>query len=72
MDHPRADEAEWVVLMEGADAGAVGAAAPRATFKLASLKHFGVIGGADHRHLSAAVRQSALSTANDAPAMTQV
>jgi hypothetical protein len=41
MDHPRADEAEWVVLMEGADAGAVGAAA-RATFTLASLKNFGV------------------------------
>jgi len=41
MDHPRADEAEWVVLLEGADAGAVGAAA-RVTFKLANLKNFGV------------------------------
>lgn len=41
MDHPRADEAEWVVLLEGADAAAVGAAA-RATFKLAPLKKFGV------------------------------
>jgi hypothetical protein len=41
MDHPRADEAEWVVLLEGGDAGAVGAAA-RATFSLAKLKNFGV------------------------------
>ena len=41
MDHPKADEAEWVVLLEGSDAGAVGAAA-RATFTLASLKNFGV------------------------------
>jgi hypothetical protein len=41
MDHPRADEAEWVVLLEGSDAGAVGAAA-RTTFTLASLKNFGV------------------------------
>jgi hypothetical protein len=41
MDHPKADEAEWVVLLEGADAGAVGAAA-RATFTLAKLKNFGV------------------------------
>jgi len=41
MDHPRADEAEWVVLMEGADAGAVGAAA-RGLFKLSTLRNFGV------------------------------
>ena len=41
MDHPKADEVEWVVLLEGADAGAVGAAA-RAIFKLASLRQFGV------------------------------
>jgi hypothetical protein len=41
MDHPKADEAEWVVLLEGSDAGAVGAAA-RTTFTLASLKNFGV------------------------------
>lgn len=41
MDHPKADEAEWVVLLEGADAGAVGAAA-RSLFKLSSLKAFGV------------------------------
>jgi hypothetical protein len=41
MDHPKADEAEWVVLLEGSDAGAVGAAA-RATFTLAKLKNFGV------------------------------
>jgi hypothetical protein len=41
MDHPKADEAEWVVLLEGSDAGAVGAAA-RSTFTLAKLKSFGV------------------------------
>jgi hypothetical protein len=41
MDHPKADEAEWVVLLEGGEAGAVGAAA-RATFTLANLKNFGV------------------------------
>jgi hypothetical protein len=41
MDHPKADEAEWVVLLEGSDAGAVGAAA-RTTFTLASLRNFGV------------------------------
>ncbi|MEI7874650.1 MAG: hypothetical protein WCK95_21160 [Alphaproteobacteria bacterium] len=42
MDHPKADEAEWVVMLEGADAASVGAAA-RAHFKLATLKPFGVI-----------------------------
>lgn len=41
MDHPKADEAEWVVMLEGADATSVGAAA-RAHFKLATLKPFGV------------------------------
>lgn len=41
MDHPRVEEAEWVVLLEGADADTVGAAA-RAAFKLADLKKFGV------------------------------
>jgi hypothetical protein len=41
MDHPRAEEAEWVVLLEGMDAGAVGAAA-RSIFTLASLKKFGI------------------------------
>ncbi|WP_421994890.1 hypothetical protein [Reyranella sp.] len=41
MDHPRADEAEWVILLEGSDIGAVGAAA-RLTFSLAKLKPFGV------------------------------
>jgi hypothetical protein len=41
MDHPKADEAEWVVMIEGADAASVGAAA-RAHFKLAALKPFGV------------------------------
>jgi hypothetical protein len=40
-DAPRADEAEWVALLEGIDAGTVGAAA-RATFTLAKLKNFGV------------------------------
>ena len=41
MDHPRAEEAEWVALLEGGDIGAVGAAA-RATFTLSKLKDFGV------------------------------
>lgn len=41
MDRPRADEVEWVVLIEGSDASAVGAAA-RATFSLARLRSFGV------------------------------
>ena len=41
MDHPRVEEAEWVVLLEGADAEAVGAAA-RASFKRRDLKDFGV------------------------------
>ena len=41
MDHPKADEAEWVALLEGADAGTVGAAA-RAMFSLSKLKNFGV------------------------------
>ena len=41
MDHPRADEAEWVALLEGADTGAVGASA-RATFTLPKLRNFGV------------------------------
>jgi hypothetical protein len=41
MDHPKALEAEWVVLLEGADPVSTAAAA-RMTFKLASLKRFGV------------------------------
>ena len=41
MDHPKAEEAEWVGMLEGADATSVGAAA-RAHFKLATLKPFGV------------------------------
>lgn len=41
MDHPKADEAEWVVMIEGADAASVGAAA-RSRFKLAALRPFGV------------------------------
>jgi len=40
MDHPKADEIEWVVLLEGADSVATGAAA-RALFKAAALKPFG-------------------------------
>jgi hypothetical protein len=40
MDHPRADEVEWVVLLEGGETGAVGAAA-RTLFTSASLKKFG-------------------------------
>ncbi|HEY6981866.1 hypothetical protein [Reyranella sp.] len=41
MDHPRADEAEWVVLLEGAEAAATSAAA-RLLFKATALKPFGV------------------------------
>lgn len=41
MDHPRAEEAEWVVLLEGLDAGTVGAAA-RAVFTPTALRRFGV------------------------------
>ena len=41
MDHPRAEEAEWVVLLEGADTDAVGAAA-RSSFKRRDLRDFGV------------------------------
>lgn len=41
MDHPRAEEAEWAVLLEGTDADAVAAAA-RASFKLSELRKFGV------------------------------
>jgi hypothetical protein len=41
MDNPKADEAEWLVLLEGADAEAVGAAA-RQLFKLSTLRPFGV------------------------------
>jgi hypothetical protein len=41
MDHPRAEEAEWIVVLEGADAASVGTAA-RMLFKLPALKPFGV------------------------------
>ncbi len=41
MDHPRADEIEWVVLLEGAEAAATSAAA-RLLFKPSALKPFGV------------------------------
>jgi hypothetical protein len=42
MDHPKALDAEWVVLLEGADAVSTAAAAG-ASFKLSALKRFGVI-----------------------------
>ena len=42
MDHPKAEEAEWVVLLEGADTDATSATA-RKLFKLSALKPFGVI-----------------------------
>ncbi|HTE79064.1 MAG TPA: hypothetical protein VK634_00055 [Reyranella sp.] len=42
MDHPRADEVEWVILLEGADPTATSAAA-RALFKAAALKPFGAL-----------------------------
>lgn len=41
MDHPRVEQAEWAVLIEGADTDATDAAA-RALFKPAALKPFGV------------------------------
>jgi hypothetical protein len=41
MDHPKALDAEWVVLLEGADPAAAAAAA-RDGFKLSTLKRFGV------------------------------
>ena len=41
MDHPRADEIEWAVLLEGAEAAATSAAA-RLLFKPSALKPFGV------------------------------
>jgi hypothetical protein len=45
MDHPKADQAEWLVMLEGADPGATASAA-RALFKTAALKRFGVPGSA--------------------------
>jgi hypothetical protein len=41
MDHPKALDAEWVVLLEGADPASTAAAA-RKTFKPPALKRFGV------------------------------
>ncbi len=41
MDHPRAEEAEWVVLLEGSDPAATASAA-RSLFRTAALKPFGV------------------------------
>ncbi|MBL0898424.1 MAG: hypothetical protein IBJ17_06975 [Reyranella sp.] len=41
MDHPRAEEAEWIVLLEAADVAAAGATA-RLAFTAARLRPFGV------------------------------
>ncbi len=41
MDHPKVEEAEWVILLEGADTDATAATA-RKLFKLSALKPFGV------------------------------
>jgi hypothetical protein len=41
MDHPKADEIEWLILLEGAEMAATSAAA-RLLFKPAALKPFGV------------------------------
>ena len=41
MDHPKADQAEWLVLLEGADP-LVTASAARTVFKTATMKPFGV------------------------------
>ena len=42
MDHPRADQAEWLVMLEGAEAAATASAA-RALFRTSALKPFGVV-----------------------------
>ena len=60
MDHPRVEEAEWVVFLEGADPAATAAAA-RQTLTLASLKRFGVT-------TAPAVGTYRLLFGNDAPA----
>jgi hypothetical protein len=39
MDHPRVDQAEWVVLLEGADPAATASAA-RSLFKTSALRPF--------------------------------
>jgi hypothetical protein len=41
MDRPRADQIEWLVMLEGADPAATASAA-RALFKSSTLKPFGV------------------------------
>jgi hypothetical protein len=41
MDHPKAEEAEWIVLLEAADVAAAGATA-RLAFTAARLRSFGV------------------------------
>jgi hypothetical protein len=41
MDHPKVEQAEWVVLLEGADPAATASVA-RTLFKTAALKPFGV------------------------------
>ena len=41
MDHPKADQAQWLVLLEGADP-LVTASAARTVFKTATMKPFGV------------------------------
>ncbi|TAJ37290.1 MAG: hypothetical protein EPO67_03015 [Reyranella sp.] len=41
MDHPKAEEAEWIVLLEAADVAAAGAAA-RLAFTATRLRSFGV------------------------------
>jgi len=41
MDHPRAEDAEWIVMLEGSDPRATAAAA-RQAFKLSALKKYGV------------------------------
>jgi hypothetical protein len=41
MDHPRAEQPEWVALLEGADPAATSSAA-RTLFKASALRPFGV------------------------------
>jgi hypothetical protein len=69
MDRPKADEVEWVVMLEGSDPAATSAAA-RLLFKASALKPFGVTQGAGGRHLPFPVRQRAVSLTLRTPRLT--
>ena len=57
MDHPKADEAEWVVLLEGSRRRRRGRGGT-SDIHAREPEEFRRFGGADDRHLSSAVRQS--------------